>query len=56
LLLSLKAVIEPGSPLLTNLEQSLHEISMAASALAELADYLQQNPSALVRGKDVEGN
>jgi paraquat-inducible protein B len=53
---SLRVVLEPGSPLLTNLERSLKEISMAAAALAELADYLQQNPSALVRGKDVEGN
>jgi paraquat-inducible protein B len=56
MLANLRAVIEPGSPLLTNLESSLHEIAVAAAALAELADYLQQNPSALVRGKDVEGN
>lgn len=56
MLANLRAVVEPGSPLLTNLEQSLHEISIAAAAMAELADYLQQNPSALLRGKDVEGN
>lgn len=56
MLANLRAVVEPGSPLLTNLEKSLHEISMAASALAELADYMQQNPSALLRGKNVEGN
>lgn len=56
MLANLRAVIEPGSPLLTNLEQSLYEIGMAAAALSELADYLQQNPSALLRGKDVEGN
>ena len=56
MLANLRAVIEPGSPLLTNLETSLHEIGIAAAALAELADYLQQNPSALLRGKDVEGN
>ena len=53
---NLSAVIEPGSPLLTNLEKSLSEIALAAAAFAELADYLQQNPSALLRGKDVEGN
>lgn len=53
---NLSAVIEPGSPLLTNLEQSLSEIALAAAAFAELADYLQQNPSALLRGKKVEGN
>ena len=53
---NLSAVIEPGSPLLTNLEKSLSEIALAAAAFAELADYLQQNPSALLRGKKVEGN
>ena len=55
-LINLRAVLEPGSPLLTNLENSLYEISIAAAAMGELADYLQQNPSALLRGKDVEGN
>ena len=53
---NLSAVIEPGSPLLTNLEKSLSEIAFAAAAFAELADYLQQNPSVLLRGKKVEGN
>jgi paraquat-inducible protein B len=56
MLANLRAVVEPGSPLLTNLEKSLYEISIAAAAMAELADYLQQNPSALLRGKDLEGN
>jgi paraquat-inducible protein B len=56
MLRNLRAVIEPGSPLLTNLETALYEISIAAAALGELADYLQQNPSALLRGKDLEGN
>lgn len=55
-LTNLRAVLEPGSPLLTNLENSLYEIGIAAAAMGELADYLQQNPSALLRGKDVEGN
>ncbi len=56
MLANLRAVVEPGSPLLTKLETSLYEIGSAAAALGELADYLQQNPSALLRGKDVEGN
>ena len=56
MLANLRAVVEPGSPLLTNLQNSLYEIGIAAAAMAELADYLQQNPSALLRGKDVEGN
>jgi paraquat-inducible protein B len=56
MLANLRAVVEPGSPLLTKLETSLYEIGIAAAALGELADYLQQNPSALLRGKDVEGN
>lgn len=53
---NLRAVLEPDSPLLISLERSLREIGTAAAALGELADYLQQNPSALLRGKDVEGN
>jgi paraquat-inducible protein B len=55
-LANLRSVLEPGSPLLTNLEKSLYEIGIAAAAMGELADYLQQNPSALLRGKDVEDN
>jgi paraquat-inducible protein B len=55
-LASVRAVLEPGSPLLSDLERSLSGIAAAAQAIAELADYLQQNPSALLRGKDVEDN
>jgi len=52
---NLQAVLDPGSPLLMKLEKSLNEISLAAAAVAELVDYLQQNPSVLLRGKDVGG-
>lgn len=51
-----RAVLEPGSPLLTELERSLAGLAAATRAIAELADYLQQNPSALLRGKDTGGN
>jgi paraquat-inducible protein B len=53
-LTNLRTLVEPGSPLLTELERSLSGIAAATAALAELADYLQQNPSALLRGKNVE--
>jgi paraquat-inducible protein B len=45
--------VEPESPLSTQLSGSLQEVSDAARALRLLATYLERNPSALVRGRDV---
>jgi paraquat-inducible protein B len=46
-------VIEPESPIAYQLTQTLQDLSSAAVAVHELADMLQRNPSALVRGRVV---
>lgn len=54
--LTLKTVqtfVEPGSPLAVQLAGSLQEIAGAARSLRLLVDYLERNPSSVVRGKDV---
>ena len=50
---SVKTLVEPGSPLGTQLSASLQEITAAARSMRLLADYLERNPSSLVRGRDV---
>ena len=44
-------VIEPESPIAYQLTQTLQDLSSAATAVRELADLLQRNPSVLVRGR-----
>jgi phospholipid/cholesterol/gamma-HCH transport system substrate-binding protein len=46
-----RTVIEPGSPLDHELRKALQDVSAAARAVAELADFLERNPSALLYGK-----
>lgn len=47
----MRAVVTPGSPVVVQLESTLRELSTAARSLRDLAEYLQRNPSAIVRGK-----
>jgi paraquat-inducible protein B len=44
--------VEPSSPLSVRLNATLEEISNAARSVRILADYLERNPAALVRGRD----
>lgn len=46
-----RTLIEPGSPLDHELRKTLQDVSTAARALGELADFLERNPSALLYGK-----
>ncbi len=48
--------VEPQSPLSYQLEQTLAEVSAAANAIHSLADYLERNPSSLVRGRYTRDN
>jgi phospholipid/cholesterol/gamma-HCH transport system substrate-binding protein len=48
---SLQTTIEPGSPLAYKLNRALDEIAATAASMRQLTDYLQRNPSSLVRGK-----
>jgi len=47
------ATLEPGAPLNYQLTKALEDVSGASMAIRQLADYLERNPSALVRGKYV---
>lgn len=43
--------IAPESPVFVEFERAMTELSAASRALRDLADYLERNPSALVRGR-----
>ncbi len=49
----LQTTLAPDAPLTYQLGAALENFSEASSAIRELSDYLQRNPSALVRGKYV---
>jgi paraquat-inducible protein B len=46
-----RGVISPDSPLVAELEDTLKKISAMSQSIRELADYLEQHPEALIRGK-----
>jgi paraquat-inducible protein B len=48
---TLQAGLAPDSPLTYRLEVALENFSEASSGIRELTDYLQRNPSAVVRGR-----
>lgn len=50
-LLKLQQTLDPDSPLVVHLNQTLESLQETSSSLGELADYLQRNPSAIVRGR-----
>jgi paraquat-inducible protein B len=50
---TVNTTIEPNSPLNYQALQTLQDVSAAAHSVKELADYLQRNPSAVVRGRDL---
>jgi paraquat-inducible protein B len=52
-LLEVKSNLDPDSPLSVNLNAALEELADTTRSIAELTDYLQRNPAALVRGKYV---
>jgi len=48
---SATTIIEPGAPLDHDLRKALQDISDSARALAQLADFIERNPTALLYGK-----
>ena len=48
---SIRTNLAPGSPLPYKLNNTLDDVSSAARAVRQLADYLEQNPSAVLRGR-----
>jgi len=55
-LVALQGALDPESPLTIQLGLTLAEFGRAARALAALADALEQNPSAVIRGREVPPN
>jgi len=49
-----RSVIAPDSPLAAELTRSLQELASAARSIRQLADFLQRDPAALVRGRDLK--
>jgi paraquat-inducible protein B len=52
-LVSLQQILDPDSPLAVHLNQTLDSLTETSESLGEFTDYLQRNPSALVRGRYV---
>ncbi|HUY27395.1 MAG TPA: MlaD family protein [Candidatus Binataceae bacterium] len=50
-LAAVQATLGPGSPVNYELTQTLEDTSSAARSLKQLTDYLQRNPSAVLRGR-----
>jgi paraquat-inducible protein B len=48
---SANSLVEPNSAQIEEVDQTLQEVSRAARSLRVLADYLEQHPEALIRGK-----
>jgi paraquat-inducible protein B len=48
----IQTTLRPDSPLVYRTNQTLEDVSAAADSIRQLADYLQRNPDAIVRGRD----
>jgi len=46
-----KAMLDPASPITYELNKTLQDVSGAARSTRDLADFLQRNPSAVIRGR-----
>jgi paraquat-inducible protein B len=51
---TVQALLDPNAPLASDLATSLRELASAARAVRLLANYVERNPGALVRGKEVK--
>jgi len=50
-LVALQAVLEPDSPLAVHLNEALDELASTTRSVGELTDFLQRNPSSVIRGR-----
>ncbi len=51
-----RGALSEDSPLIVELEGTLKEIAAASRSLRQLADYLEEHPESLIRGKGKPGN
>ena len=49
-----QSVASPDAPLQLDARRTLEEVNRAAASLRSLADYLEQHPESLIRGKSNE--
>lgn len=54
-LATIQTTFAPGSPIDFQLQNALSQTARAARSVRQLSDYLQQNPSALLRGRATSG-
>ena len=52
-LVGLQQALDPESPLAVHLNQTLESLDQASQTVGDLAEYLQRNPAALIRGRYV---
>jgi paraquat-inducible protein B len=50
-----RGILAPDAPLMVDLENTLQEISAMSRSIRQLANYLDQHPEALIRGKGNPG-
>jgi len=49
---NLNGIVSEDSPLIIEIEDTLSKVSAMSSSIRQLADYLEQHPEALLKGKD----
>lgn len=52
---AVQQLVQPNSPLTQQLSTALQDVSAAARSLRQLADSLERNPGAIVRGRSTDG-
>jgi paraquat-inducible protein B len=52
-LVDLQSALDPGSPLAVHLNETLDQLTETSRSIGAFTDYLQRNPSAVIRGKYV---
>ncbi len=52
-LVDLQSVLDPDSPLAVHLNETLDQLTETSRSIGAFTDYLQQNPSSLIRGRYV---
>jgi paraquat-inducible protein B len=53
---AVQALLDPDSPVMARLSETLDQLDDTSRSLGSFTDYLQENPSALVRGKYIPAN
>ena len=52
-MVDLQSTLDPDSPLAVHLNETLDQLTETTRSIGDFTDYLQRNPSAVIRGKYV---